>query len=769
MENNQQILVQAADGAPNIFIVDPNAVVDNGQVSPRYVKHEDLMIYVELKAYMNPKSKYMDNSDTADKIITITKGIFYSSTNANQNAEHKKTAFTTDWTEMFNENKPYDVEGFGINSIDIEFNASMVPKIHIEFIDVRGKNLLERGDSPDNPYNVFYTFPYPLFELVVKGYFGQAIRMPLIMQKAITRFDPSIGSYIISADFMSFTFAILNDLVLLYALITPYMFPKPDGTYEGKLMIDQKFDEYFSEQCDIKDSSKKRIIMKDLFFLNEKVSKIVKDNFGDTIMKRKSSIDLLLKTLDLFKDSIGKLAADDTASLKTISQACIATMLGEQTKLVAQGYSDQVQHWDINGVLSPTLYTNDDGTVKPMSDDNYDKLAQPINKFSTDTLLADVDSIKNILSTNLTFYPSLQNVVIATVVHLDAFMQLLVNKTQEIFPQSNNQNRTFPLSDDGDTRDYDVVESGSGFYRLPWPEFYRVSAQTDDIDQVVVGSGNSYVREYPGVSPKEKIRNWGEVKFIDAMYAAMAKFTMEMNLGFSDTTAGGGVFITSPLCVPIDSSFHTIQGNTPLQVLNKFIAKVLLMLYHNGLLYRQTDTHNRIDTDGIYSYFINHMVDDLFAPERDLPDITILIGALKEITAGFTTIDNYQTYMAKQDGGTPNSTNIDSYIYGAFASQFNLFVVPHNFNVPDKWLPDDNFAKKYMLMKDDQVGTKISYRMAPNGVLYNPKALEVLKLYNFDNYTKLGEDQQDVCALMFTNDYYGGADDIFITRQYGTV
>ena len=188
MVNNEQILVKPVDGTNNVFVVDPNAVIKNGKVEPRYINQEDLMIYIEVRAFMNPKTKYLkynDKDDDRDNVINITKGMFYSSAQAIDDDRKPKEQLTTDWTEMYNENRPYDVEGFGVNSIDITYNASLIPKVHIEFIDVRGKNLLERGGDVNNPYNVFYTYPYPLFELVVKGYFGKAIRLPLVMEKVI--------------------------------------------------------------------------------------------------------------------------------------------------------------------------------------------------------------------------------------------------------------------------------------------------------------------------------------------------------------------------------------------------------------------------------------------------------------------------------------------------------------------------------------------------------------------------------------------------------
>ena len=53
---NEQIFVRSADGADGVYIIDPNAVVKDGKPALRYINQEDLMIYVEVKAFMNPKA-----------------------------------------------------------------------------------------------------------------------------------------------------------------------------------------------------------------------------------------------------------------------------------------------------------------------------------------------------------------------------------------------------------------------------------------------------------------------------------------------------------------------------------------------------------------------------------------------------------------------------------------------------------------------------------------------------------------------------------------
>ena len=792
MVNNEHISVQVADGTTGIYVVDPNAVVKDNVVSPRYVDQGELMIYVELKAFMNPKTRFLDRGDKSSEVITITKGIFYSSANANADAQNKKKTFTTDWTEMFDAKKPYDVEGFGVNSIDIEFNASLVPKIHIEFIDVRGKNLLERGDSPDNPYNVFYTFPYPLFELVVKGYFGKAIRMPMIMEKAITRFDPSTGSYLISADFKSWTFAVLNDLILMYALITPYMFPYSNSVgqtkYLGQDLIDKKLTDFYARQDPPTSSKNKNITLKELFTLNSRVAKIVKTELGESAVLRKASVDTLLQAWSEYRDvlngtatSTGLVGSKDMVTLKYFNDRAKSVMINEQSKLVAQKYLEADQ-WDIAKALDIEKYQEKDPTnssnitVLGMTTETFQSISEPVNKFNIDRIQKDAESLRAAITQAIHFYPSIENVVRLVVVHLDVFMELLMDKTSEFVT---DDGRGLLLTD-AFTKDFEAIENAGKMYRLPWPEYY-----TKKTNQIVGGgvnpptllsSGEEFIKEYPGNSPTENIRNWGEVKFVDAMYDALKKYTMEMNLAVEGKDVLSEIFIASPLNVPVDTRLYNIENNTNDGIMNNMIAQILLMLYHNGILYKTTNEKSRIDNNGIYSYFVTNIVNNIFTPDKQPKNLFQMVGLLQGTVSQLITIDGFRSYMNK------NGADINEIIGRAFegkttvadkygnTTRIDNWVSPHSYYVPDKWFPPKtgtSFNETYLKTEVDP-HTTVPYHMAPNGVKFNPKALSALHLCAFNTATSLTTEEfgASTTALIFTNEF--DTDDMFITRKYSS-
>jgi hypothetical protein len=123
----------------------------------------------------------------------------------------QKSYATTEWTQIGGLNNSSTrsagvLEGFGIKSIDIKYNASLVPVVDITFTDVRGGALFDVIEDNDrlSPYSIFFKMPYPVFRLSVKGYFGQKVDYCLHMVNWTSQFDGSTGNFDISANFLGF-------------------------------------------------------------------------------------------------------------------------------------------------------------------------------------------------------------------------------------------------------------------------------------------------------------------------------------------------------------------------------------------------------------------------------------------------------------------------------------------------------------------------------------------------------------------------------------
>jgi len=241
-----------------VLVVDPNKVInDNNRITDRYVKQEDLMIYSSLKVYKKEESSiYVDretgelrNTETKTEPIIVN---FLNPLKRNVNdSKLNKGKLTSEWVDFFTSDSANlkggdrymaDPETFGINSINISINASFLPVITIEFTDVQGRVLFERGNDKDNPYNIFFTYPYPKFLLTYKGYYGKAVETPLVLLKSNTRFDPSTGNYNITAEFQSEIFALFNSILTIYPYVAPYMYKLKDGEFLGKKILTELYE-----------------------------------------------------------------------------------------------------------------------------------------------------------------------------------------------------------------------------------------------------------------------------------------------------------------------------------------------------------------------------------------------------------------------------------------------------------------------------------------------------------------------------------------------
>jgi hypothetical protein len=244
------------DGS-GVLVIDPNKVVDAyNEIKDRYIKQEDLVMYASLKVYKRANSAVVYNSQTGARTKDLQNdAIYVNFLNPIRKRDGdnfiNKGKMTSEWTDFFTSDSVndknssdyiLDPETFGITNISIKINANHHPIITIEFTDVQGRVLFERGNDKDNPYNIFYTYPYPKFSLKYKGYFGKAIETSLVLLKSNTRFDASTGNYNVTAEFQSDVFSIFNTFLIIYAYVAPYMFKVDNGEFLGGKILKELYE-----------------------------------------------------------------------------------------------------------------------------------------------------------------------------------------------------------------------------------------------------------------------------------------------------------------------------------------------------------------------------------------------------------------------------------------------------------------------------------------------------------------------------------------------
>jgi hypothetical protein len=242
LSNNENILVKVDQN--NLIYIDPNSVIDNdGNVQPRGVEAEKLVMYANLEADIIPRSILVAGNDQKT-LTSIARGTL--NFLSNQDGKDYDTTWTDSYLNFTEKTKDVNFnlfgnsinlkvgtgefyqsdsggQSFGIDSISVSIRGvNSIPQVNINFIDVRGKTLFESAEN--SPYKAFFHLPWPIFYLTIKGFYGKAIRYRLHLIKFNTRYNESNGNFEVATTFVGSTFAYLNDIPLKGILNSPYMF-----------------------------------------------------------------------------------------------------------------------------------------------------------------------------------------------------------------------------------------------------------------------------------------------------------------------------------------------------------------------------------------------------------------------------------------------------------------------------------------------------------------------------------------------------------------
>lgn len=222
----------------NIVLIDPNAIIDaNGQKKDRVIKQENLVMYANLEVSSVPRTKLAVGQSVDSGINNTTIA------SINFLKPQGKNTFDTSYTEQytggrnaqgtinqisFNNSNPQqnnyvDTQLLGMKSINVDIKFNGIPEVSMQLVDVQGKALFETGGN--SPYSVFMYYPYPVFYLTLKGFYGKAIKYELMLRNFNASFETSSGNYNIDLKFIARTSAILDDIRLGYLFALPSMYP----------------------------------------------------------------------------------------------------------------------------------------------------------------------------------------------------------------------------------------------------------------------------------------------------------------------------------------------------------------------------------------------------------------------------------------------------------------------------------------------------------------------------------------------------------------
>jgi len=238
----------------NITIIDPNKVVDSdNKVRDRNVRQEDLVMYANLECSVLPRTKlaigtanndsirtisiakinflkpgdkaYLDNSYTDEltgKDAIKGEGVNQPTFNSVVNPNNSDDFYLKQTISSGGKQGSTDNGLLGITSINIRQGLDFLPTIDIRLVDVKGRALFEAGDN--SPYAAFFNLPYPLFHLTIKGYFGKAVRLGLMLQNFTTTYNAETANFTVDLKFYTYKYTVLSDVTMAALLATPHMY-----------------------------------------------------------------------------------------------------------------------------------------------------------------------------------------------------------------------------------------------------------------------------------------------------------------------------------------------------------------------------------------------------------------------------------------------------------------------------------------------------------------------------------------------------------------
>ena len=222
---NSNITKIGCSGGNRTKIIDPNDFYGYPSSMNRSVQNEDLNISVKLSTYRKGRTVLSAKDDKGAVQTTNTIRLNFIE-GSDINGKKVLTTKYTDLTTVF-EQGTINTETLGITNIDIDFNSSFAPQITVDFIDVRGSSIFQNesdisNTDVNNPYAAFFQLPYPLFELEVKGYYGQPVTYCLHMIKFTSKFNSQTGNFEIKCNFIGYTYAMLSDMLVGFLKAIPF-------------------------------------------------------------------------------------------------------------------------------------------------------------------------------------------------------------------------------------------------------------------------------------------------------------------------------------------------------------------------------------------------------------------------------------------------------------------------------------------------------------------------------------------------------------------
>jgi len=541
----------------------PRVIEPKVNLDRNIVPLEDLSIFLDLVAVL-PKRSIVKNTNlenTVSNLENISDGqkINFTFTRA---PEGETPSLTTSWTNIGGKTEQKTSEGFGITNVDIQFDASFVPRVTIDFIDIRGAALFDAGKD-SSYYNAFFHLPYPLFMLQFKGYYGDAVTYPLHLMKFNSKFNGETGNFEIKCEFIGHTFALLSDLLLGFALAAPYMTSggspscceESEYTIKDYIQITKKVTNQL-EEIKKSDSFDKINTLTDLKFkMTRELPKLIDSK--KKILSDSSDVKNFLT-----KQIISKKSGDNSINL------FISRVIEEFNENLTEDLRNTINKFIAGSTNTGTNFTLNKEAL--LVNDKvqwgiYDKLLAAFNQTFKISLEKESAFISKATNKVLEDYNFKEEVKVKNVVNtLLCGYEIFLNRLKTISEQADDpaqqeeRKRLFNTSDS-------VVESKTHIY--PFPLYYQNVDGTPTI-------------KFPGVNPQ--LSRIPEVIFVNDFIQALFNTKEDLNASNELLNAGDGWSPTNLLESPLMGNVTDPYSNmTYYEILNSLMSRVFVLLSYS--------------------------------------------------------------------------------------------------------------------------------------------------------------------------------------------
>jgi len=244
--------------------VEPNDMENRGISNIMQFSPEDYCISVGLEIEVMDRYAYGSSNGAYKMQFSSDNGSV--SFFGGKGGDNEKQGFlSTDFTNVSaNDARKEGIrECLGVDSIQITYNSWMYPEVTVVFTDVRGSALFmpqdkglkiktntETGEKEavmdgGSFFKSLFTFPYPLFKLSVKGFYGMEVTYKLTVSKFTSEFDCERGFFTATVNFIGYMYGVYTDTPMSFLSIAPYIDNKAywnEQVSAGKFMFESCVD-----------------------------------------------------------------------------------------------------------------------------------------------------------------------------------------------------------------------------------------------------------------------------------------------------------------------------------------------------------------------------------------------------------------------------------------------------------------------------------------------------------------------------------------------